>query len=465
MKDFGLGILFFAGTAIGAAVIVFFMLRFRLLRYCQTAAKKSLVRFKTKDLPFYYSSYAVKQECMHKFFRLPQSSESILMEEAFSDIFQAIRYIHNSWSGSQKYRRLREAQLYGLQPSWGETARQFIAGYKLPLFAPKSYRALYYYLLAQAKLYETDMKSASVYASKALELYQKLGFVFEQGEAYLLLAQIYRITGIYDVAHTMLREAKKCFEQVRFSAKIAEATAYAGLLELSRENFNEAVKILQEAIDIASENNLTRTQADISNWLGLAYYLLGEAEKAKECFMFAYKAVPSREGQAYAAEMLARVLFKTGDLPEALHYVSKALSIGKNISNKASEPENLYFKAEILHCLKKNGQSAQILTSLICKKYPPSSTFYPANAYTLLGLIKLERNETELAKTLFKQAADLEHGKNRLKGAAVDYNNLAVIAFREGNNREAEMYLKQAAAYAESVGDEELSSYLKAKLK
>ena len=461
MKDFGLWGLFFAGIVTGVAVAAGFIIRFRLLRYCQVAAAESLKPFKTKDIPFYYSSYAVKQECVRKFFGLGNPQKNILTNGDITPAFQKL----NSYPFKSRYKTLLCAYLLSLEAYGRVMFRDYINHYKLPRFAPKFYRALYYFLSAQAKLYETDMHGASVYASKALEIYQKLGFAYEQGETYLLLSQIYRITGVFDVAHTMLREAKKCFAELGFSAKIAETTAYAGLLELNRENFKEAVKTLDEASDIAQKNKLTRTYGDIANWRGLAHYLSGEMQKAEACFKTAYKLIPSREAQVYAAEMLARVMSKIGNFDEALHYVNKALNIGKNISDKTAEPENLYLKAEILHRLQKNGQSAQILTNLIRKKFPPSSTFYPANAYTLLGLIKLERNELELAKTLFKQAADLEHGKNRLKGAAADYNNLAEIANREGNSTVAQTYLKQALAYAECIEDRELAAYLKAKLK
>lgn len=465
MKDFGLSELFLAGIIIGIGAIVVFMLRFRLLQYCKISAQKSLLPFKTKDIPFYYSSNAVKQECIRKFFHLPPAMESILMKKAEEDIGEAIRFAYNNWVGSRKYQELLKMYFYGRLVSWQKISSSVLNRYRLPLFASGYYRALFFYLLAQDRLYETDMQNASIYASKSLNLFQKLGFVYEQGETYLLLAQIYRITGIYDVAQTMLREAKKCFEQVQFSAKIAETVAYLGLLEFSRENFTEAAKTLLSAADIALKNNLMRTYADVLNWLGLTYYLLGELDKAEDCFRTVYKIIPSAEGQAYAAEMLARVMFKINNLQEALHYVCKALNIGKNISDKTSVPENLYLKAEILHRLQKNGQSARILTNLIRQKYPPTSTFYPANAYTLLGLIKLERNETDAAKTLFKQAADLEHGKNRLKGAAIDYNNLAEIAIREGNSDEADIYLKQALEHAENAGDEELAAHLRNKLK
>ena len=104
------------------------------------------------------------------------------------------------------------------------------------------------------------------------------------------------------------------------------------------------------------------------------------------------------------------------------------------------------------------------ISALIKEKAPAFTTFYPANAYTLLGLINLRQDRLNTARTLFKQAIDLENSQNRIKGAAIDYNNLAELALREGSGEEARTYLQQALSYAEMLEDEELKNYLKAKL-
>ena len=102
---------------------------------------------------------------------------------------------------------------------------------------------------------------------------------------------------------------------------------------------------------------MIRTRGDITNWQGLAHYLSGEMQQAEDCFKTAYKIIPSREGQAYAGEMLARVMFKTGKFDEALHYVNKALNIGKNISDKTAEPETSILKQRFCIGCKKTGKA------------------------------------------------------------------------------------------------------------
>ena len=143
MKDFGLQLLFFAEIIIGLSIAVVFIVRFRLLKYCKISAQESLIPFKTKDLPFYYSSYAVKQECVRHFFHLPPDINSVLMQEAANDILQAVRYTYTGAVRNEKYNQLLRIYLYSLMPYWHSNARGELKYYRLPWFAPKYYRALY----------------------------------------------------------------------------------------------------------------------------------------------------------------------------------------------------------------------------------------------------------------------------------------------------------------------------------
>jgi hypothetical protein len=65
---------------------------------------------------------------------------------------------------------------------------------------------------------------------------------------------------------------------------------------------------------------------------------------------------------------------------------------------------------------------------------------------------------------LFKQALDLEHSQDRLKGAIVDYNNLAEIYKLKGDKNEENKYLNLALKYAKDIDDKELITYLEKKL-
>ncbi len=468
MKDFNINTLFFIELTLCLVVFAVYQVRLRLLHHCKILATQSLPFFKTKDLPFYYSSYAIKQECIHTFFNLPLPLITKLALKASKTSSLASR-LKQTKKHLKKYPqdidlRLLTAEL-AMLCNETQIFHHLIKETELPFFSSLNQRAKYYFLKAHYNLYETDLNNASILCSKALTIYQKQGFEYEQASCYLLLTQIYRLTGVFDVAETMLKEAKTRFHKMNMIAKVAECMTYDGLISFGREQYDFAIQNLSKATNLAKRHKLYRSYADINNWLGLSFYMNNQQEKAEQSFLLALKNSQTSECTAYATEMLARLKYHNKEYENAIKYVETALKTSSFQKNPAGFLENLYIKAEILFATNDYEQSKKILTEIIKKKLPPAAPFYPANAYTLLGLIYLKRNNLSKAKTLFKQAVDLEHGKNRLKGAAIDYNNLAEVARLEGNTSQAKKYLTQALSYAEEIEDKQLKSYLLAKLK
>ena len=519
MQDLTLTDIFFIPLLLGGLAVLCFAARIRLLHRCRVAADASLHPLRQKDLPLFYSSYYLKQSCVRRFFRLPQTLEAGLAAlaaetpaAALPEVQKALRAAPRNWRLQMLCAELcrilnRRAEFQHIVeqirlPSPASvlfrvplSAPAFL---RFPLPVPSALKADFLLLTALGELYQTDMYSASAHCSRALRLYQKNGFAWEEAECYMALAQIYRISGVFDVAFTMLREAKKIWQELGIRAKQAETEAYFGLAEIGRENYAAAEEYLAAAARICAEHNLAQTGADIKNWLGLAAYLQHEDDRAAESFAAvacpdapsaplppngspqttasaapaptalsadpSFSSAATPQARAFAAEMLARINLRRGQYPQALNCAGEALALHRLDNHRPGIFENLYLKAEILYASNDYEQSAEILTALIKEKTPAFTTFYPANAYTLLGLINLRQDRLNAARTLFKQAVDLENSQNRIKGAAIDYNNLAELALREGSDEEAHTYLQQALSYAEALEDEELKNYLKAKL-
>ncbi len=467
MKDLDLNSLFFMATTLGILAAILFILYIKLLSKQYFALKNSYLPLTQKDLPFYYSSYAIRQEGFRKFFHLKPKMESVLTHAAIKNIHLAAPLIYRQIAAghSRTYLVLLGAEIALLLNNRTQFQNILESFSHSGFFFPKPLHAKYLYLSALNNLYLTDMLTASKQCSSALKIYQKLGYIYEEAECYQALAQIYRISGIHDVAFTMLKEAEKIYHKLNLNAKIAETQAYLGLNEIGRENFDAAREYLQEALNIADKQNFLNLRTSIYNWLGLICYLNKDLPKAKHYFQAVSSCPQTAECEAYATEMLARIHFQKKNYAKAFAFAQRALLIYQDINDPAGIFENQYLQAEILYAEKKYSQSETILTRLIRRKSSPNATFYPANAYTLLGLINLKKGNFSIAETLFKQAADLEHGKNRLKGAAIDYNNLAEVAKHRGQQQEAEKYIKQAISYAESINDKELVAYLSFKLK
>lgn len=465
MQDFTLNRLFFLDFFTIAIIIIAIILNLNIIKSYKILSKKTIKQLSNKDLPIFYSTYALKHKSLCNFFKLSVNQLTNYELKAIKNIQSALKSVAKDIKKTPHNYKL--LLLYAKLNYITNNTTDFlhiINQIKLPFFCSRSNKARYYHLLAASELHQTDMLSASAHCSKALRLYQKKGFAYEEAECYLTLAQIYRISGVFDVAFTMLNEAKKIFTNLNIPSKIAETEAYFGLTELGRENYSTATDYLQSAVLLSVNNNLKQTYADTKNWLGLCYFLENKISLAIDCFNNASKSTATLSTLGFSSEMLARIYLKKQNYAKALKQADIALINYQQTKHKSGIFENLYLKAEIFYLTKKYSKSKEILTELIKQKTPHSTTYYPANAYTLLGLINLKEQNTQKAKTLFKQAVDLEHSQNRLKGAAIDYNNLAEISFIEGQKKEAETYLSQALNYAIEIEDKELINYLQNKL-
>ncbi len=467
MQDLEFSNIIFTSLGIGSIIFLYFRIRLHLWQILKMNAQKSLQKIKNKERSFFYNSYYTKQTAIRKFFHQPATAEAKLyiaistsLKKGEKKLKKAIEQSPKNWRLLLLYADICLTQNKRIE--FGQTLNNL----KIPFWASSALHADYLRLTALNDLYQTDMYDASKKLSKALKIYQKNGFSYEEAECYLALGQTYRISGVFDVAYTMFQEAEKLYKSMELPCKQAEAVAYQGILEISRENYKTSEDYFIQAEEICQKHQLAQTITDIKNWHGLALYLQTKEKEALKMFqsVTSDKTSATEEASAFAYEMLARITLHTKQFDKALHYAEQALLHHNENRHQAGIFENLYLKAEIYYATDNLQKSAEILTALVRNKTSSYTTFYPANAYSLLGLIEMRQNNLRMARTLFKQALDLENSKNRLKGAAIDYNNLAEISLREGDKKSAEKYLRQALNYAEEIEDNELKDYLKAKL-
>ena len=467
MKEIDITNLFFLEIIICFLIILLFIAQIHILKQIKQTQTTSLAKLCLCEKTFYYSSYLTKKIALNKLFNLANSPLLTLYQKAIKNPQQTSKQILKQIKQNPKDYNLM--LLYANLCLIQNDTTNFnlsINKIKLPFFANKSLKANYLYLQAQNDLYNTDMYSASKNYSKALKLYQKLNFPYEIAQCYLAIAQAYRISGIQDVAFSMLKEAKKIYEKLSLHTQTAETIAYFGLTELGRENYNVALEYFAQSIDITKKHKLQKLHSDISNWVGLSQYLKKDFKNAQSTFTNIIKSkFSSTLALGFASEMLARINIKENKYKSALKNIDIALSNYQKNNHKSGIFENLYLKADIYYNQNKYNESKEILIQLIKQKNSTHSTYYIANAYTLLGLIYLDENKLNLAKTTFKQALDLENSNNRLKGAIIDYNNLAETSLKLGNEKEASKYLNIALEYAQKIEDNELINYIRSKLK
>ena len=317
------------------------------------------------------------------------------------------------------------------------------------------------YLSSFAYLQEGDMLSASENASAALKFFQKKRYFFEEAQSYLLLAEIYRVSCVNDVAQTMIESALKIFESAKLQFFKAQTIAVLGMLMLFENRIDEACDKLTLAKNISFSDELT---ADISNQIALvclAQKNEKNALKHSKQALTLYLRQHNERGEAFSRQLIGHFLLNGGKTSQAFNSAKKAADLYLGQQNFSAYAETLYLQARALCQLEKYDQAEKKLRLILSENRKHSLNFHVAHAYSLLALIFLRKKNLQRAKVLLQQSLMLEQNHERCSGLASDYANLALIEKLSGNFEAAKNNLKQALEYAKESGDENLLQLIK----
>ncbi|MBE6443980.1 MAG: hypothetical protein E7020_04870 [Alphaproteobacteria bacterium] len=310
----------------------------------------------------------------------------------------------------------------------------------------------------QLALFEGDLLTASEQTARSLRFFQKNNLFFEEALAYFVLGNVYRVSGVFDSADFMLRSALKLFKFLGAKNKEAEVLGTFALLMSVQQRFDEAEDYLTKAELILSEN------CDLWYFINCQKAMLalisGNLKLTKKRVNLILKKTNISTVIAMANDILARVAMVENRFNAAIKHASLAANIYDSEQNLASLFECQYITAEAYAKNNNLDKAELVLRKLINREKHYKSCFYVANAYTLLGLILLQKGKINRAKAIMNQALRLELFSNRKTGAAVDYANLAIVEKKQGNIYDAHKNLAAALQYAKDT-DKDLYDMLK----
>ncbi|MBQ8672063.1 MAG: tetratricopeptide repeat protein [Alphaproteobacteria bacterium] len=329
---------------------------------------------------------------------------------------------------------------------------EFLAQKKLSFKAG----AYFNYISAFAYLSDGDMLSASHNASEALKQFRKLRYSPEEAQTYLLLAEIYRVSCVNDIARTMLASALKIYQQLDLKQNLAKTIAAHGMLMLFENRPTEAEQKYTHALSIAPTTSL---KADINNQQSLLFLTqnrLKEANKYAATALNTHQILCNTHQKAFSLQLLAQTAFRQKYYNKTLNLSKQAAKLYLTQGNYSAYAESLYLGAEALYKQKKFSDAEKILRKIIELTKYQHHNFHTANAYSLLGLIYLHSGDLQRAKVLLQQSIGLEQNHNRCSGLVADYVNLALIEDLSGNSNQAKENMQIALEYAKQTQDEEL---------
>ena len=336
-----------------------------------------------------------------------------------------------------------------------------------PYIGTKAQKAALFLAEAKKHLNEGDLLSATEKSSAAAQIFNRLNFIYEEAEAYLLLGTVYRVSAVFDVADFMLRTARKIFCLLGARGKEAECLGTLGMLTATQKRFDEAFDFFDQAEDIYARIGRKTGEADIVNQKALTRLLQGDMTTAlKEVVraLHQHRAQQNLRGEAFALEIRAYINRAEKNWTAVRQNARQAAKLHDKLQNLPATLEMRFLQAEALFAREMLEQAEKLLREIIAADKKQRSCFQVANSYNLLGLIYLLRHDLKRARALFAQSLACEIQNDRSLGALIDYANMANIESKSGHFAQAQKYLQLAINQARSLDEKELQNLLEKRL-
>ena len=459
------------------------------LKYLQNLTRINVLKRQQKsERETFYSTYILNQCCRILYFKHYPSARKALSKlvaghtenavaylETLDTMLSLLLYAHTDLSGAYK-KMLKNKQQWQNHPhyniffaltaylshdrkNFNRTLRKLEA---FPL--PRRTSVLTAYrnsALSLAYSYEGEMLSASQTASAALKIFQKKQYALETASCHLILADIYRLSCVNDIAETMIDSAIKIYQTQKTPLFLARATVIKGMLMVFENRREAAAELYKKALKMPITDRL---RADIYNQLALLQIIeirLTKAVKTLNMALNIHQRQKNRHSTALSLQLLAQTAYWQKHYRATIKYAEQARNIYAQTQNHSAYAECLYLAASAQYKQNYLAKAENNLRSILKWTHHISCNFHVANAYNLLGIIYLQKGDLQRAKVLFQQSLHLEQSCQRNEGLAADYFNLALIETLTDHPEDAAHNRHIAEEYAAQTGDTELLDLVK----
>ncbi len=218
---------------------------------------------------------------------------------------------------------------------------------------------------------------------------------------------------------------------------------------MKSESYEDALIILNTALELAIENQFTQQQAIIYDKTGRCLSMRSNDEASKEYFLKAMVIAGEIDdslllGKTYNNMGVAYEY--TGQPDSAVYFFEKAVSVREligDIEGMAQSYRNIAQVLRVLNRLDEAGSFNKKAYELIpqMKDYKIIANIYNETAY----LFELA-NQLDSAKIMYRIMIDISRENNFYRGISVGYTNLAYVYEREGIHTEALALKKEGLA-------------------
>ncbi|MCX6257058.1 MAG: tetratricopeptide repeat protein [Bacteroidia bacterium] len=307
---------------------------------------------------------------------------------------------------------------------------------------------------------KTNPDMAIVYATRALELADKLKWKKGQKKTLFTLGYIY-------ISKYQQQKAVDCFLKAADFARedklyCAKCYLNAGLLYDELTEYDNALEYNQYALKIFRELNDKREIAKILGHIGINYSNKDERYEALRYYNMALeinKELGDKKQIAINIEDIAMEYQALTDFPKALDYTLQALKINEEIDNKTGMASNYGILLEIYRQLENYQKALEYgLKSLQISEQNGDNDQMAADYHNIALLYDALSNYKEAFKYVQK-AVNINEVTGNKNFLARNYELMGGLSDMLGNKPEALDYYGKALNIAKNAGLTEIKSY------
>jgi len=340
--------------------------------------------------------------------------------------------------------------------------------------------------------------SSLIYYLKASKLYDSLGQSISAGMMYLKLRENYEKLHKNKDALIFAQKAKDRFEAVQNDSLIAKSLSLIGRARWNMGNFTEALDAYLAAERLFKVLNDTASLGSVYNAIGSIHWFLGNYDIALDHYQRSLKirealqendkialilnniglvfqdwgqideAIPYHKkalnlaekidypfGKAYSRINLGIIWTKKGQYQKALQMFKKASKYFYNLKDPAGVAYIEKFLADVYDRLNQNEKAFEYYQSSMKNSQKVNNIFRTTVAQFNIGRIYKKMGDKDKAELFIRQSlvnSKLHKYKTLIKKG---YELLAQINEERKNYKEALDYFKLAAAYNDSIFNEQ----------
>jgi tetratricopeptide (TPR) repeat protein len=293
----------------------------------------------------------------------------------------------------------------------------------------------------------SDSTKVAQYASKAIDISQKINYYKGIADAYYPLGWIAMHQGHYLKATDLYKKTLAIAKQGNY--KIGQANAYNGLAvnQWYKSDFDAALKYQTKSLKLRKQTDDQKGIATSYNNIGMMHLMQGNYLKA---LAFQHEGLEIRlkindkRGISSSYDNIGTIHSSQGNYPQALKALNKALKINQEIGSKNGMAYN-YTNLGAIYVKQGNYPKAEeAYTQALKLDEAIGSKSRIARAYDNLGTVYAKQGDYLKALNFHQKALKIREQTNDKNGIALSYNNLGVIYTNQNNYPKAFNFFQKA---------------------